>query len=189
MEKIKEIMKKIFEKKLFVYVALPVMGFVISFTTVYAWTHNVLPMWSVDSGKHMDWNGSTSYSTAWNGGISIWNNHRSGVIRADTIWTINDVNVQDVSYIDNNVAGRTTFYVAAGHGSSDIRFATQYMNLLSATKKKVVAAHELGHALGLNENKYLSYVLMYQYIDQSTNNGTLDLEDIENYDFMYNNKY
>lgn len=52
--------------------------------------NNVL---SVDSGKHMDWGGSTEYMSYWNIGVDRWNNYKNGVIRKDTLTTIQDVTI------------------------------------------------------------------------------------------------
>ena len=44
-------------------------------------TTAILDWYLVDSGKHLDWKGSTSYQTHFNSAVSTWNNYKSGGIR------------------------------------------------------------------------------------------------------------
>ncbi|MBT2667687.1 cell surface protein [Bacillus sp. ISL-4] len=61
----------------------------------------------VDSGRHMDWGGSSKYSTNFTSGVSVWNNYKSGVIRKDTASTIQDVKISDYSQV-SQTAGVTS---------------------------------------------------------------------------------
>lgn len=112
----------------------------------------------VDSGKHMDWDGSTKYQTQFNAGVKTWNGFKSGVIRKDSAKVIQDVAISDYSE-KSSVAG-----VTSSQGS--IRFNKYVMDTLSATKKQNVATHELGHALGLAHNT--SSDVMYKYVSTKT---------------------
>ena len=35
----------------------------------------------VDSGKHLDWDGKTTYKSQFEGAIKVWNSYKKGVIR------------------------------------------------------------------------------------------------------------
>ncbi|WP_236712717.1 matrixin family metalloprotease [Peribacillus muralis] len=112
----------------------------------------------VDSGKHMDWDGSTKYQTQFNAGVKTFNGYKSGVIRKDTAKVIQDVAISDYSE-KSSVAG-----VTSSRGT--IKFNKYVMDTLTATKKQNVATHELGHALGLAHNT--SSDVMYGYVSTKT---------------------
>lgn len=102
----------------------------------------------VDSGKHLDWDHDTAYASSVRAAAKTWNNYKSGVIREDTSTTIEDVYIYDYSQ-RNNYPG-TTFY--GGFGANTISLNSYYMESYNSTWKQAVATHELGHALGLDEN-------------------------------------
>lgn len=180
-------MKKVFKIALFVF-SFAIVPFVVAAQPRWG-VLAVLDRWAVDSGKHMDWSGSTSYSSQWNTGVNIWNNYKSGVIRADAWNTVNDVTIQDVTYIAANVPAQTTMY-STGNSTATISFATNLMNTLSSMQKKISCTHEIGHALGLDENNDLgTQLIMYQDLTTNTSNNVLNSNDKANYDYMYNNKY
>ncbi|NCC86468.1 MAG: matrixin family metalloprotease [Clostridia bacterium] len=89
----------------------------------------------------MDWGGSTSYQTSFNTGVNTWNARKSGMIRADTASTIQDVTISDYTE-ENATAAQTSSW---GY----IRFNTHIMKKLTSSEKKNVCTHELGHALGI----------------------------------------
>ena len=180
-------MKKTLKKILFVCV-FAVIPFVAA--AQYRWgVLAVLDQWAVDSGKHMDWSGSTKYSSQWNTGVNVWNAYKSGVIRQDAWNTVNDVTVQDVSYIDSNTVARIQL-IGNGKADATISFSTQMMDSLSAMQKKITCTHEIGHALGLAENNDLgTQLIMYHFINYNTSNNVLNSNDKANYDYMYNNMY
>lgn len=173
-----------------------IMLFVVIPFSVSAWfIYHVLIVWSVDSGKHLDWSGSTAYSSNWNTGVNTWNNYKSGVIRKDGLLTVSDVTISDVSSLyGNTIALTVQSYTGSGGKSSSatIKFSIPQMNSLSSIKKTIVCTHELGHTLGLDENNNSTggtNVVMYNIINSNTSNNVLHNEDKMNYDYMYNNKY
>lgn len=179
------------KKKFIILVLITLVCFPLATRAATRWyVYHVLNVWSVDSGKHLDWSGSTSYSSNWNTGVSTWNNYKSGVIRKDTILTTNDVTISDVASLPSNIVAQTTQY-GTGHSSgSTIKFSTAQMNSLSSTKKNIVCTHEIGHTLGLDENNDNGTTLvMYNNIANNTSNNVLHSEDKFNYDYMYNNSY
>lgn len=180
------------KKKIWILLLVALICFpVVSKAATKWYIYHVLSFWSVDSGKHLDWSGSTSYSSNWSTGVSTWNNYKSGVIRQDTILTTNDVTITDVASLPNNIIAVTTYPGgASGHTTSTIKFSTPRMNNLTNTKRNIVCTHELGHALGLNENEDSgTAVVMYPYMNDNTSNNVLHNEDKLNYDYMYNNNY
>ena len=180
-------MKKICKIVLFI-IAFVITTFVVTAQSRWG-VLAVLDRWAVDSGKHMDWSGSTSYSSQWNAGVNVWNTYKPGVIRPDAWNTVNDVTIKDVSYIAPNVPAQTVMY-STGKSNATISFATNLMNNLSSMQKKIVCTHEIGHALGLDENNDLgTQLIMYQDIATNTSNNVLNSNDKANYDYMYNNKY
>lgn len=126
----------------------------------------------VDSGKHMDWDGSTKYQSYFNSGVTVWNNHKKGVIRKDTATRIEDVKISDYTE-KSSTAGVTS-------SAGTIKFNKYTMDNLSKTKKKNVAIHELGHALGLAHNT--SKDVMYKYVSTKT---TLSSNDKASYNAAY----
>lgn len=139
-----------------------------------------IPYWDcVDSGKHLDYDGDSIYISYVSAGAGKWNNYKSGVIRYDTIFTVQDVYVEDVP--DNYPwTGQT-------NSSGAMYFNTNKMNLLSDIQKTNVAAHELGHALGLRHSTQGS--IMYCASSQYTTPMILSQDDKDSYDDAYNNYY
>ena len=101
---------------------------------------------NVDSGGHLDWDYDTTYysQTVW--GMNLWNGYKSGVIREDSPLVVQDIFVTDVN---SATAG---YYGYRDRANAKIYFNIYSMSDLSASEKKSVAAHELGHALGLGHN-------------------------------------
>ncbi|MFC0475565.1 matrixin family metalloprotease [Robertmurraya beringensis] len=126
----------------------------------------------VDSGKHLDWGGSSKYSTNLSSGATVWNNYKSGVIRPDTASTLQDVTISDY-YEVSSTAGVTS-------SGGTLKFNDYKMSGYDSTKKKNVAMHELGHALGLAHN--LSGDVMYAYVSTVV---TLSFNDKASYDEAY----
>ena len=97
----------------------------------------------VDSGKHLDWTGSTKYSDYFYTGIAQWNGYKPGVIRKDSWNTLSDVLIQDVNIVNGNL----------GNTDSDggIAFNKYYLdgNYKSNAYRYTTTTHELGHALGM----------------------------------------
>lgn len=174
-------------------VSITAVPFTVSALTARWYVYHILNVWSVDSGKHLDWSGSTTYSSNFNTGVNTWNNYKSGVIRRDGILTVNDVTISDVSDLSGNTVALTTQRYSGSGGksvSATIQFSTAKMNNLSDIKRTIVCTHELGHTLGLDENNDNGTSLVMQNnIATNTSNNVLHSEDKFNYDYMYNNKY
>ena len=49
----------------------------------------------VDDGKHLDWDSDTKYPSIVQSGVNLWEGHRSGVIRPDSIFVVQDVFISD----------------------------------------------------------------------------------------------
>lgn len=138
----------------------------------YAATTAILTWHLVDSGKHLDWGGSTAYQTEFDNGVTTWNNYKSGVIRKDDLLTIKDVTISDY-YEISNTAGITS-------SAGTIKFNTYKMDDYTTTKRKNVTTRELGHALGLDHNQ--SGDVMYKYVSTTT---SLSENDKASYDKSY----
>lgn len=128
----------------------------------------------VDSGKHLDWDGSTAYQTQFNSAVTTWNNYKSGIIRPDSASVIEDVAISDF-YEVSTTAGVT-------NSGGTIKFNTYHMDDYSTTQRQNVATHELGHALGLDHNT--SSDVMYAYVSTIT---SLSANDKASYDSAYAN--
>jgi hypothetical protein len=148
------------------------ISFVIYVTPVIAATTSILDWHLVDSGKHLDWSGSTAYQDQFDSSVKVWNNYKSGVIRKDSLATINDVTISDY-YEKSSTAGVTSH-------SGTIKFNTYKMEDYSTTKRKNVCIHELGHALGLEHNQQGD--VMYAYVSTVT---SLSANDKASYDKSY----
>lgn len=99
----------------------------ISVIPASAATTAILDWYLVDSGKHLDWKGSTSYQTQFNSAVSTWNNYKSGVIRKDAWNTINDVTISDY-YEVSSTAGVTS-------SAGTIKFNTYQMDNFTSAQK------------------------------------------------------
>lgn len=139
----------------------------------------VLGYSSVDNGE-IRWGGSTQYSTQWNGGIGTWNARNKVLIAPDTIWTIEDVTVSDVSIPNEPWAGKHTRYIP---GADTIEFNTPKMNGTSSAFKQNIATHELGHALGLDHHS-VSGNVMYVF---GSSQITLGTQDVNDYVYLWGN--
>lgn len=128
----------------------------------------------VDSGKHLDWDGSTKYMDLWYDGVRTWNAHKPGVIRVDTWKTIEDVKISDYSE-DSNTRACT-------YSSGKIKFNTFLMDKDKDSNKTLkTIIHELGHALGLDHNDDTTSVL-YPYSSSIT---ALSDDDKAGYNYLY----
>lgn len=132
----------------------------------------------VDGGKHMDWDGSTQYSTAWSEGIAVWNAHKSGLIRPDAWNRVQDVKIGD--YSENG-----TVTVAYCSSAGKIMFNTVQMNNLSAAEQKHTVIHEVGHGLGIAHNNDTSSI-MYPNVTSTTG---LSQDDKNALDWLYKYHY
>lgn len=130
----------------------------------------------VDSGKHLDWDGKTSYKLQFAGAIKVWNNYKKGVIRKDNIMRWQDLAVSDCFEV-SATAGIT-------FSNGIIRFNKYNMDMFSNAQKKNVCIHELGHALGLEHNT--SRDIMYAY---ATTRVKLSSNDKKSYDYAYKYLY
>ena len=113
----------------------------------------------VDSGGHCDWDCSSQYSSMVRKAANAWNEYIGDeVFRPDAWNIIEDVKIKDM---DTDPTGKgatartySSSYTANGEYARKICFFNDKMTLLENDwlRQKTVM-HELGHALGLDENR------------------------------------
>lgn len=128
----------------------------------------------IDSGGHLDWDGSTTYIDFFKQAVETWNNYKPGVICEDTIWVIEDVTISD--YSERN----TTTLAVTSRDTASIKFNRYRMNFHGGDEVRNVCIHELGHALGLDHNT--SSDVMCSYV---TKINKLSANDKASYDASY----
>jgi len=129
------------KKVLSSFAAVIVASFLLM-TSIYGAYYNLQGWDLIDSGGHLDYdtNGS-KYSSYFVQGVNMWENYHSGVIRADTKYTVCDVTLVDIYEVSN--VNATTYAVG------NIQFNTYQMDKKTASQKKTICAHEIGHCLGI----------------------------------------
>lgn len=148
---------------------------------ILVYAYNLSSFNLVDSGKHLDWTGSTKYSNEWSSAVNVWNNYKPGVIRPDTWYRVEDVSISD--YYDPNSS--TLFQISL---SGLIKFNTYTIDYQSSNNKIHSVIMSIGYALGIASNTDINSVMctptpFFEYAI------TLDQDDKNAYDWLYNNQY
>lgn len=115
----------------------------------------------VDSGKHLDWDYDTAYYSECKNAQTLWNGHKSGVIREDAWNVIEDIFVTDYYSSSDGTLGYTDF-TNDKIAFNNYYFASGKTQSLTAAQRRKTAAHEFGHALGCDENNHGSEAIMRQ---------------------------
>lgn len=131
---------------------------------------------AVDNGE-IRYGGSTQYTTARTYSINTWNGLGEVNIAPDTIYTVEDLNYGDYYDSDTTAAG---YYQPTSVGADRLRFNRYYLDNYTDAKKKNVALHELGHALGLAHSTTGN--VMYSKVAGTT---LLGYNDIDSYNYLY----
>ena len=132
----------------------------------------------VDIGKHLDYDGTSTYMNYVAAGASTWNGYKSGVIRRDSALTVKDVDIVDVN-ANNGWSGMTY------QSPQKIELNKYYLSGASNAKRTNVATHELGHALGLAHSTTNS--IMDSGIAGHTTIQSMSQNDRDSYDYAYSN--
>ncbi len=127
----------------------------------------------VDSGKHLDWDGNSNYKYSFQSAVRKYNAYKSGIIRADSLSVIQDVDIADY-YEVSSVVTKTT---SNGH----IRFNQYNMDSQTDNENLADCMFALGMALGLGKTSVKTDV-MYQYVNSVTD---LSANDKASYDEAY----
>lgn len=130
----------------------------------------------VDSKKHMDWGGSTKYSSEWLTAIGVWNVQHS-VIRKDTWRTVKDITVSDYSANDSTIFNITS--------SGTIKYNTYYMDDgLNTSEKTSKILQSIGLCLGIYWSNDTTSVMYVGFGPTS-----LSQDDKDAFDWLYDNQY
>lgn len=130
----------------------------------------------VDSGKHMDWSGTSNYMVQFTSSVNEWNKVKPGVIRKDRWNTINDVTISDTE------TDPILMFTANKNGK--IKFNQKCMDYVSDEYKKNCCLAALGYCLGLggtNNSKDVMYKKTNDVIKLSENDMASYLEAYKEY--------
>ena len=144
--------------------------FVNSKDTDVTWNGYSFTIWNKkcwDMGNHIDWkySGSKYYSNVvdatniWNSTIrSVTVGRLKNAFRKDSSGTVCDITISDYSKKDGSNA--YTSINAFSYGT--VKLNKYYMDGLTKATETAVVVHELGHTMGISDNKY-SDSIMYAY--------------------------
>lgn len=135
----------------------------------------IIDWYLVDSGKHLDYGGTTKYMSYVDWSASLWNGYKPGVIRKDTLTTLQDVTIADINY--------PTEFVGMTSKNGTILLNDLYLKGYGTNDIRQVTAHELGHALGLGDTTWPSDVMCGTKQDFAV--IVLSRNDEESYDASY----
>lgn len=107
----------------------------------------------VDSGKHLDWDSNSVYTSSINSAVNLWEGHKSGVIRPDSMWVVQDVFLSDYYEVSSTMA------VTSSAGT--IKFNDYHYSGMTSAQRIKTTTHEFGHALGL-DHTWGTYDIMQQ---------------------------
>jgi len=134
---------------------------------------------AVDSGE-IRWGGSTKYSWEWDDARDAWNSLNPIDILPDTIYTYQDLTIQDV---DNYWLIWWGQYDYDYIGSDEISLNEYHMDDGAYENRAHIVSHELGHALGLDHVTGMQHVMdpeeWYTSVTPSSNDEC-------NYDYLWN---
>lgn len=121
----------------------------------------------VDSGKHLDYQSESTFSSYADQARNIWNGYKSGVVRK----YIPLILIKDVSIKSGNL--RDSAIAQTNYANKTITISLSAWTNLSEAEKTNVLCHEMGHALGmghLNEEANIMYYENSQIIMLHQNN-------------------
>ncbi|MDR2408755.1 MAG: hypothetical protein LBE13_11675 [Bacteroidales bacterium] len=113
----------------------------------------------VDSGKHLDWDGRTNYMPQFERAVNTLNNYKSGVIRKDTIWIVEDVKISDYYEVTNITASASL--------NGKIKFNQYNMDRYTDAQNQNICTAMLGYCLGLGRTSNPTDV-MYASVNSVT---------------------
>jgi hypothetical protein len=129
---------------------------------------------SVDA-KEIRYEGSTKYNDAKDWAIDQWNALGKVKIAPDTWWTY-----ADVKWADITIATRRWGAVWVNVPGTDYLYMNDdYLPSASDFMRRLVAAHEMGHALGIDDHYEDSYsnILMYYAVSSANTPQSHDIDD------------
>jgi hypothetical protein len=127
----------------------------------------------VDSGKHLDYDGNSSYMSSVTSAVNTWENYKSGIIRQDS-WSV----IQDV-YVSDYYEASDTLGVTSSSGT--IKFNTYNFSTMTSAQRQKTATHEFGHALGLDHTTGTNDVMRQGLLSTTALSST----DKSSYDAAY----
>lgn len=137
-------------------------------------SHAALQGWDlVDDGKHLDWDGNTQYTSSVTSAVNLWEGYKSGIIRPDTAWIIEDVYLSDFNQVS------TTMAVTSSAGT--IKFNDYHYSGMTTNQRIKTTTHEFGHALGLDHTTGSSDIMQQGKLSITS----LSTTDKSSYDSAY----
>jgi hypothetical protein len=152
----------------------------VGFTPWNTHDHYLAGFSSVFSAGLLQWDGSTTYTTAWTSAIDTWN--AEGQINIIPTETEVDLTVYDVTVTSASWLGEYHGYLGILPG--DIELNQWFLDVTTPDVRQSTVLHELGHALGL-AHSYVGNTMSEGGDDHDYSQTSIGTQDWRDYHYLW----